>query len=448
MREVKAKAMEVITFDFEVSCSALVPFCGSATCICAGCELPEDKGYLYISQKVVDRRVSKRRTRHEQSLPDYMKGVHRAIAVDVGIADAPVEVNERNDLPVKLCEDAANALDLNLTIAGRDLREWWQTGRVPLRATPMHDKVYSSYANSLPRVGREIVQADSIDLCRETAMKMYSNHQCIAEHCIEEADEFVDAGLGDTIEAARASMREVAEDIAIFVEEEITPFTSGVITGFSGENEEAVRDYLLQNRRNECWQKGVTLESLILSVDASINVFEVEIEKVVCVRKPMSILFGLFKILGKYDIHWKRQCSIHALYRTPCLVEFCFELDDKQALWKSHSREEYAMDLLENFDRSSIDKKWGSEAGAIFSQLRKSLNGERLLSFLDQHDFSHGRPDHSMTPGLKFESETGVLFANIRKDSGIVESVVYAAKKMQQAVCFASEQGRLTCRGI
>ena len=118
---------------FEVACPAEDGFCGDRSCPCPppGTKIPRGTGYLYISQEVVDFR---RDARSAQEAQEKMNRTRKELDVAVVIAEPGVIQ------PILMCEQGAKLRGLDLNAAAADAKFWWETGLVPLRATPQAKK--------------------------------------------------------------------------------------------------------------------------------------------------------------------------------------------------------------------------------------------------------------------------------------------------------------------
>ena len=106
--------------------------CSDNACPCPEVSIPKGTGYIYIDQSLVDFRRKfptleaarkAMQEQHAQRKPDFGGGV--SVFYTLG--------------PILVCEEGARLRGLNLEVAGADARHWWETGQVPLRATPTAD---------------------------------------------------------------------------------------------------------------------------------------------------------------------------------------------------------------------------------------------------------------------------------------------------------------------
>jgi len=103
--------------------------CSDNSCPCPEVIIPRGTGYLYIEQRLVYFRhqyptlESARRAmqqEHEQQRANLGGGVTGFYRLG----------------PILVCEQGAKLREIDLEVAAADAKHWWETGQVPLRATP------------------------------------------------------------------------------------------------------------------------------------------------------------------------------------------------------------------------------------------------------------------------------------------------------------------------
>ncbi len=87
-------------------------YCSDRNCPCPETKIARGSGYLYISREAVDFMKKK------------MSG-----AFNGGVVFGP--------MPVLVCEEGAKLRGIDLEVASEDAKLWWETGKAPLRPTPM-----------------------------------------------------------------------------------------------------------------------------------------------------------------------------------------------------------------------------------------------------------------------------------------------------------------------
>jgi hypothetical protein len=104
--------------------------CSDNSCPCNDTEIPRGTGYLLITQDIVD-------LRHQYPTPEAarreMQRRHKAAQRQMGVSGAAFFYRIG---PILVCEQGAKLRNLDLDVAAEDARHWWETGEVPLRATP------------------------------------------------------------------------------------------------------------------------------------------------------------------------------------------------------------------------------------------------------------------------------------------------------------------------
>jgi len=97
--------------------------CSDNACPCPEVVIPRGTGYLHIDQQIVEFR---RRYPSEEAARKVMEDKFRSLGIGGSYRLAPILV----------CEQGAKLRKLDLRVAAADAKYWWDTGKVPLRATP------------------------------------------------------------------------------------------------------------------------------------------------------------------------------------------------------------------------------------------------------------------------------------------------------------------------
>ncbi len=101
--------------------------CSDNACLCTSTPFKTGEGYLYVSEEAVKLRKKARRMTEAQDMINGLRG-----GVDATVHFDPVLWSG-----IMVCKRAAIARGLNLTVAADDAKQWWTTGKMPLRPTPM-----------------------------------------------------------------------------------------------------------------------------------------------------------------------------------------------------------------------------------------------------------------------------------------------------------------------
>ena len=103
--------------------------CSDNYCPCGfpGTRIPRGSGYMYISQAVVN-------FRQDARTPEEAKEKIALLKQSVG---SMTIIGQDSTTPTLMCEQGARNRDLDLDVAAADAKHWWETGLVPLRATPL-----------------------------------------------------------------------------------------------------------------------------------------------------------------------------------------------------------------------------------------------------------------------------------------------------------------------
>jgi uncharacterized membrane protein YhaH (DUF805 family) len=113
--------------------------CSDNDCPCGypGAKIPRGSGYMYISQTVVDFRRDARTLREaEQKIARMQQQMN--ILFDQNVVVSTL-----------MCEQGARKRGLDLDVAAADAKYWWETGLVPLRATPLTDSTEAKKESEL-----------------------------------------------------------------------------------------------------------------------------------------------------------------------------------------------------------------------------------------------------------------------------------------------------------
>ncbi len=101
--------------------------CSDNSCPCPEVRIARGTGYLFIEEELVEFRkryqsISSARAAMQQSA-NPLQSSRASIFYRLG--------------PILVCEQGAKLRNLDLNVASADARYWWETGKVPLRATPL-----------------------------------------------------------------------------------------------------------------------------------------------------------------------------------------------------------------------------------------------------------------------------------------------------------------------
>ena len=109
--------------------------CSDDNCPCPEVRIPRGTGYLYISQEVVDTRRNARTLQEAQMLLERMRQEWSRRSGG-GMLAGP-RGWQGIMTPILVCEQGARLRGIDLEVAAADAKHWWNTGMVPLRATPL-----------------------------------------------------------------------------------------------------------------------------------------------------------------------------------------------------------------------------------------------------------------------------------------------------------------------
>jgi hypothetical protein len=103
--------------------------CSDNACPCGypGATIPRGTGYLYISEETVDFR---------RDAPTIVEAQAKMARLRQRYAGGAMMLGQSIQSSILVCERGARKRKLDLEIAAADAAYWWETGFVPLRATP------------------------------------------------------------------------------------------------------------------------------------------------------------------------------------------------------------------------------------------------------------------------------------------------------------------------
>lgn len=102
--------------------------CSDNNCPCLDTVIPRGTGYLYVDQALVDfRRKYPSMKSAREALQQKQEDMRVSGTVFAGFYRLG---------PILVCEQGAKLRNLDLKVAATDAKHWWETGKVPLRATP------------------------------------------------------------------------------------------------------------------------------------------------------------------------------------------------------------------------------------------------------------------------------------------------------------------------
>lgn len=87
-------------------------YCSDDECPCDETPIPKGSGYLFISEEA----VTFMRAKLKSKVPNNV--------LFIGV------------MPILTCQQGAELRGIDMEVAATDAKQWWETGKVPLRATP------------------------------------------------------------------------------------------------------------------------------------------------------------------------------------------------------------------------------------------------------------------------------------------------------------------------
>lgn len=133
--------------------------CSDNSCPCPEVLIPHGTGYLYIEKSLVDFR------RQYPTMESARKAMQ--LRQDQMRASNMMFTGFYRLGPILVCEQGAKLRNLDLEVAATDAKYWWETGKVPLRATPI------AGSKKGPK-GREIVTKKDLSFLCEGCGQSYT----------------------------------------------------------------------------------------------------------------------------------------------------------------------------------------------------------------------------------------------------------------------------------
>jgi len=167
---------------FECSVPTDNGLCSDNACPCPEAVIPRGKGYLYIEQSLVDFR---RKYPAIESARRVIQQERKQLQQTLARNSDRQEIIYRYRLgPVLVCEEGAKLRNLDLEVAAADAKHWWETGLVPLRATPIAKEPGLAAVNTETKVTAQTAPQDKdvdnkINMLWDSAKKLgWSKTDC------------------------------------------------------------------------------------------------------------------------------------------------------------------------------------------------------------------------------------------------------------------------------
>jgi len=121
-----------MTTYFECPAPRNAGLCSDPECPCDEVSIPRGKGYLLVTPECVDfRRDALSMAEASAKIKRIEEERNQMIILGPGIAS-----------PILMCEQGARKRGLDLKVAAADAKQWWETGKAPLRVTPLEGRTW------------------------------------------------------------------------------------------------------------------------------------------------------------------------------------------------------------------------------------------------------------------------------------------------------------------
>lgn len=257
--------------------------CSDDACPCGaiGVTIPRGEGYVYISQEVVDFRIDCPTVAMAQQKIQSMQSRLGSIIIGGSGVFAPILV----------CEQGAKLRNLDLEVAAADAKYWWETGHVPLRATPT------------AKTQSRIFQGESVQEAEEAAKAQIPEDQIVSLDVKREVKEDRAEGEGrntsEAIEQAKAHLPSEAFDVG---EAEIIREGLNGVVEVSAYSEDDAR---------VAWKSKAPEGASLESIECSLT--------------PKKGFLGLGKQNGTWKVNWSLPYLARVSFKTPAEVTVHFK---------------------------------------------------------------------------------------------------------------------------
>ncbi len=274
--------------------------CSDKKCPCPEDHIPRGSGYLYISDELVEKRRDALRQKDaleklERERQNLEKQLGSAVFMSSGSAN-----------PILMCEKGARLRGLDIDIAAADAAYWWETGLVPLRATPLQPTF---------EIERRVYSGKDPEELIEKIRTEFPPNKIHDILLIRYPKTIVREGEGKTYEEALASSKSYMPSDAIeFSKPEILQ------TGDEGVTEISAQD------------KNLALNKYSETTGGNRRSYKLE-----CLLEPNPGFLGLGKKPGIWKFHWQQPVVVRCSYLIPANVLARYK--QKSQSKKSRTRE-------------------------------------------------------------------------------------------------------------
>jgi len=265
--------------------------CSDNACPCPEVVIPRGTGYLYIEQSLVNfRRQYPTLVSARRAMQQTQEQMHADAASSGGTFTGFYRLG-----PILVCEQGAKLRNLDLRVAAADAKCWWQTGRVPLRATPI----------SLPSIKTEsrTFKGESAQEAKEAAKAEIPEDQIISLDVTRDAKE-------DTAKAEGKNSSEAIEQAKARVPSE----------AFDVGDAKIIRD-----RRSGVVEVSAYSENEALVAWKSSAPKDVYLENLQCTLEPKKGFLGLGKKKGTWKVNWSLAFLASVSFKMPAEVTVRFK---------------------------------------------------------------------------------------------------------------------------
>ncbi len=262
--------------------------CSDNQCPCPENKIPRGTGFLYISSELVEKR---------KKFPSYfiakanLEIEHRMLEMKLGHA---VFMTTQELIPILMCEQGARLRNIDIDIASADAAYWWETGLVPLRATPLATKA---------TLTKQQFNGITVDDARAKAAYGLGEKK-IYDYLINRIEKKgTGQGSGNTLDQATDLARKQIPSFAINI---------------------SSREIVQQAEKGVFNAEGLTEEDAIMKLKTSIQHTSITCNSE-CIVAPKRGFLGVGKKPGKWRIQWEKFFIVQFTYIIPAIVTVRYE---------------------------------------------------------------------------------------------------------------------------
>lgn len=257
-------------------------YCSDDSCPCGypGELIPRGTGYLYITPEVVDFRRDAR---------TVQEAVQKIAHMEQQLGGVRIFAGSGVFTPILMCEQGARKRGLDMQVAAADAKYWWETGLVPLRATP------------IIQIQSKQFEGRTVEEAKAAASAIPSEKVCdlqVTRDVQEKAAEGEGKDAEAAVKATRAKVPTGAFDVG-----------SAEITSQGQRGTVEIQAYS-ETEARRTWKSRAPAEA--------------SLEKMECLLAPSKGFLGVGKKQGSWRAHWFIPFKAKVSFKLPAVVTVRF----------------------------------------------------------------------------------------------------------------------------